>query len=86
MRGDAGLGQCVADELARALKLHGLGQLEGSGDSLGFHRGGSELVVERLRRIEARDWKREHHFIEIACTPLATGLQSCNALPRGLAA
>jgi hypothetical protein len=36
MRGDAGLGQRFAGELARTLKLHALGQFEGCGDSLSF--------------------------------------------------
>ena len=85
MRGNARLGQRITDELARVLKLHGLGQLEGSGDSLRLRRGSGEIVVERLCRIEARDRKIEHCFVEMTGTPLAARLENLNALTGCLA-
>ena len=48
MLGNARLGQSIADELARALEFHGLGQFEGSRDSFRFGSGGGKLVVELL--------------------------------------
>src|SRR5581483_4925175 len=85
MRSDPRLDQRVADQLARVLELYLLWQLEGCRNSLRFSRRGSEIVVQRLGRIETRDWKREHHFIEVARPPLAARLERRNSLTGDLA-
>jgi hypothetical protein len=66
MRGDARLGQRVTDKLARALKLHSLGEFESRSDALRLGGGGGEIIVERLQRIEAGDRKREYDFVALS--------------------
>src|SRR5579885_1402899 len=82
MPSDAGFGQRIADELARALKLDAFRQLKSCSDPLGLSGGSSEIVMKLLGGVEAGDRQREHNFVEIAGTPLSTGLQRSDARSR----